>query len=170
MALTITYRASDIYVASIEGSLATSVAYFVGDTAETLTYYINCDQQIDSVACLGTEVYYTFELTDDIGITTSSVPVKWDSSSGLLTVYTTDNGDAGSLSYVVTVKMYEDSTDDLISSLDYSMDITITAPTYTSVAESPGTSVSYTLLDTADTITFSIGCTVVADSSACTDA
>lgn len=52
--------------------------------------------------------------------------MNFNTGSGVLSVSSSDVGDAGSYSYVITVKMLEDSTDTVIQTetLNFDLDIT----------------------------------------------
>jgi hypothetical protein len=49
-------------------------------------------------------------------VTSSSTPVSFDTSSGLLTVYSSDDTEAGTTNYVITVGVYDDADSSLIGS------------------------------------------------------
>jgi hypothetical protein len=149
-----------VYTVDSDSGITTSLTYTIGGTAQTVEYEVVYTEE--GVSCPNTEniAYLSFILDDNSGITTTSMPVAFDSSTGILTLYSTDNNDAGNLSFTITASLSMDNgatTEDEV----YSLGIVITsaASTLFTTAQSPATSLTYDLLGTAETIQYGLTCT-----------
>lgn len=124
MSLTLEYDPAVVYVGSKDPAIQTALTYTVEDSAISVQYSLDCTHTIRADACLSSEVSFTYELSDDTGITTTSSPIAWDNSD-TLTIESSDPNDESSLSYTITVKMFEVSSGSQISSFIYTLDIEI---------------------------------------------
>lgn len=95
------------------------------DSEIQVKFAITCKDSNTSSACLASKVTYNYQIVVNTLTTSSTTPVSWNGSTGLLKIFSDDLSEVNTYNYKVIVSVDENLTGDTIGSEVYNLAITV---------------------------------------------